>query len=191
MRHRRSFAAVVVVVLAAVSTLLASHRSAETPGAARAWSRVRSPNVVVCGDVSPDALRGVATRLEQFRAVLTRVLPRARVGSGAPTLVVAFSTHKVFEPFKPQVDGKPVTHLAGFFVSNPGARLIAMTMEAGEEPYPIIYHEFTHQVLASTLGPVPAWLGEGMAEFYSSFAVASGGQRAILGRTIGRHVAVP
>ena len=75
--------------------LAAASASAETK-----WNRVDSAHFVVIGDVGSRDLRDVALRFEQFREVLTRLLPDAKWTTSAPTEVVVFNSSRSFKPYK-------------------------------------------------------------------------------------------
>src|SRR5207244_1956985 len=72
------------------------------PAAAPAWTILQSPNFIVLGDAGERSLRDVALRLEQFRAVIGRLVPRAKLSASVPTIVVVFGSDKTYEPFRPR-----------------------------------------------------------------------------------------
>jgi len=165
---------VVIIALA-----LAAPASAE-------WRRVNSPNFIVVGDVSARDLRATATKLEGFREALRRVLPAVTSSSPVPTVVVVFPTDEAFAPFKPTYQGKPKA-IAGYAAPGSGISYIAM-LNAGEYSDHVIFHEYTHMMIANAVTRVPVWLNEGLAEFYSSFALLDGGKRAQIGRPLAEHL---
>ena len=65
--------------LAAAAVLRPSCLAARTGAALAgpAWTRLRSPNFTLEGNVPESDLRAVARRFEQFREVLNRLLPHA------------------------------------------------------------------------------------------------------------------
>ncbi|PYR06300.1 MAG: hypothetical protein DMG00_19085 [Acidobacteria bacterium] len=52
----------------------------------------------------------------------------------------------------------------------------------------IIFHEYAHLLVHTAVRDVPVWLNEGLAEYYSTFALKNGGRQADIGRPIARHV---
>src|SRR5262249_42645754 len=52
---------------------------------------------------------------------------------------------------------------------------------------PIVFHEYTHLLLRNAVRSVPIWLNEGLAEYYSTYAIAPGAKTAEIGRPIGSH----
>jgi Tfp pilus assembly protein PilF len=159
--------------------------AAGTAGAAP-WVRVRSPHFIVSGNVGEARARDVATRFEQFREVLLRIFPSARLAL-RPIPVVAFDSDKAFTPYKLR-EGNKVRPVAGYFSGTSDGACIALQLDRGEESYPIIFHEFTHLFLSERARRLPQWLGEGLAEYYSTVALEDRGLTANVGKPIPHHV---
>ena len=51
-----------------------------------------------------------------------------------------------------------------------------------------MFHEYTHLLVRNAARSIPVWLNEGLAEYYSTYALESGGTRAHIGRPIAHHV---
>ena len=159
---------------------------AVTPAAAE-WRRVDSPNFVVVGDVGARTLRDVAVQFEGFRETLTRVLSERATSTAVPTVVIVFPSDRAFTPFKPKYEGRPAA-ISGLFVSRPDVNYIAMVAGGGPEALRIVFHEYAHLVVANVARNVPAWVNEGLAEYYSTYEVADGGRQAVLGRALVHHI---
>jgi len=153
--------------------------------ASAAWRRVDSPNFIVVGDVSLRDLRATAEKFEAFREVLRRVMPSVTSSSPVPTVVVVFPTDEAFTPFKPMYQGKPKA-VAGY--AAPGTEISYIAMVNDRDSDRSIFHEYTHMVIANAVTRIPVWLNEGLAEFYSTFALVDGGKRAQIGRPIDTHL---
>ena len=147
------------------------------------WISVRSKNFSLIGNSSEKEVRQVAIRLEQFREVFTRLFPQVKFTTPVPTTVVVFKSDSSYRPFKP----RPNT--AGYFQPGPDVNYITLSTEvSGEQsPYNVIFHEYTHLLVNSTLGNAPLWFNEGLAEYYSSFSM-SDDSKIVLGRPISSHV---
>ncbi len=63
-----------------------------------------------------------------------------------------------------------------------------MALDARADPYPVVFHEFTHLFIEANLAAGPLWFAEGLAEYYSSFNVSDDGKHANVGRVVARHV---
>ena len=74
------------------------------------------------------------------------------------------------------------------FPIRPGRQLHrANNRPSNEEPYSMIFHEYTHLLVNNTFSNAPVWFNEGLAEYYSTFKI-SDDQKIVLGSPIGNHV---
>jgi predicted Zn-dependent protease len=186
MRTHHTRALATRAFVAALALLLA----AQTASAKDTWTSVRSQNFLLVGNASEKEIRQVATRLEQFRDVFKRLFAKLNFNTPVPTTVVVFKNDGAYKPFKPVVDGK-VSEVAGYFQSGEDVNYITLTPEhrGAENPYSTIYHEYTHLLVNNSSGPgaAPAWFNEGLAEYYSTFAVEDD-RKVHLGRLIEHHI---
>jgi tetratricopeptide (TPR) repeat protein len=153
------------------------------------WISVRSTNFFLVGNASEKEVREVATRLEQFRDVFSRLLPGMHFTSPVPTTVIVFKSDSSYKPFKPLINGKP-DKVAGFFQSGSDVNYITLTTEKlPENPYGVIFHEYVHLLVNNTLGKaaVPTWFNEGLAEYYSALNIEED-QKVYLGSLLPRHL---
>jgi tetratricopeptide (TPR) repeat protein len=172
-------------LVAALVMLLAAQAAA----AKDAWTGVRSQNFYLVGNASEKEIRQVATRLEQFRDVFKRLFPQVNFNSPVPTTVVVFKNDASYKPFKPVADGKTVA-VGGYFQPGEDVNYITLTAERGsDDTYSVIYHEYVHLLVNNSLGKtaVPAWFNEGLAEYYSTFAVEDD-RRVHLGKFVPYHL---
>jgi tetratricopeptide (TPR) repeat protein len=104
--------------------------------------------------------------------------------------VVVFRDDAALTPFKPRARGKPNDDVAGYFTSLPHANYIVLA-PSGYRPftYQLIFHEYTHYIIARNFKRLPFWLNEGLSEFYSTFAGSDRDARTIVGRPIDWHLA--
>jgi tetratricopeptide (TPR) repeat protein len=56
-----------------------------------------------------------------------------------------------------------------------------------EEPFSVIFHEYTHLLVNNTFQNAPVWFNEGLAEYYSTFKITED-RKITLGAPIGDHV---
>jgi len=147
------------------------------------WTSVQSKNFFLVGNGSEKDIKQVAVRLEQFREVFTHLFPRMRFTTPIPTTVVVFKSQSSFGPFKPG------PNLVGYFQAGQDVNYISMTTElqGDQDPYKVIFHEYTHLLVNNTLNSAPLWFNEGLAEYYSTFAITND-QKFVLGRPIANHV---
>ena len=170
------------------AALLCAFLAIAAPASA-AWHRVDTPNFIIVGDVSARELRVIAGKFEAFHETLRRVLPSATTRVPVPTVVIVFPNDEAFTPFKPLYRGKAKAFLGGYASAGLDVNYIAMLNEgnAGDR---VIFHEYTHMIVANAVARAPVWLNEGLAEFYSTFGLTDGGRRAQIGRPIPEHLSL-
>ena len=147
---------------------------------------MHSESLTAIGDTDPGDLRDVARRLEQFRLALGSVVADAKPPPTLPTLVYVFGSRSALQPFLPQRDGRPAA-LRGYFHRDADGYAIAMSVDDHDEEASIVFHEYAHLLLQRGR-TLPIWLNEGLAEYFSTFALTARGRTADIGRPIPRHV---
>ena len=171
--------------------LLAASIVAFTPAAASAeWLALRTKHHQVAGNVSARDLKDVALRIEQFREVIA-TLNQATIeaAQGVSAIVLAFPDERSYRPFMPMANGRRVP-VGGLFVAGPRGTYITLNLDAGDDAYRGIYHEYSHYLLRNVFGAAPLWFNEGLAEYYSTLEVSSDGRRAVIGKPVPQHVAL-
>ena len=151
------------------------------------WTRLRSPNFLLVGEATEGRIRRTAERLERFREMLARVLPDAAAVSSAPTVVVVFPDSHAFAPFVPPGRSRD---LVGFSVSWEDINYIALNAGRAELADSIVFHEYTHLLMGDTLGDIPLWVNEGLAELYATFQEDRDGRGALVGAGRGYHLSL-
>src|SRR5215213_1738393 len=147
------------------------------------WVSVRTKNFLMLGNAGEKDIRKVGLKLEQFREVFTRLFPNMKFNTPVPTTVIVFKSYSSYAPFMPRAN------TAGYFQAGPDVNYIALTTEVrGEQdPFSVIFHEYTHLLVENTFDNAPVWFNEGLAEYYSTFSI-SDDQKIVLGRPLGTHV---
>ena len=149
------------------------------------WTLIRSQTLTVIGDHA-GTVRDVATEIEQFREVVGRLVGTTRPPT-LPTVVYVFGTRKAMEPYLPLYNGRPLA-VAGFYSPDRDVNRIIMTAEQRETSTAVAYHEYTHLLLGNAVRGMPVWLGEGVAEYFSTFRMTLGGRSAEAGHPIAWHI---
>ena len=147
------------------------------------WVSVRTKNFFMLGNAGEKEIRKVGLKLEQFREVFTRLFPNMRFNTPVPTTVIVFKSDSSYAPFKPSAN------TAGYFQAGPDVNYITLTTElrGEQDPFSVIFHEYTHLLVNNTFDRAPVWFNEGLAEYYSTFNIADD-QKVTLGAPIGSHV---
>ena len=170
-----------ILALTVACLLLAASAA---PSAQARWRRVDTPNFVVIGDVSAGTLRDVGTRFEGFREALGRILSERLVVTVVPTMIVVFSSDEAYKPYKPKYGGRAV-EVGGTFMAGRDVHYITIGDAARLET---LFHEYTHLLLQNTGLTIPLWLGEGLAEYYSTLSLRRSGRQIEVGGLIGGHL---
>ena len=145
------------------------------------WLRVQTKNFTLVGNAGEKEMRQVATKLEQFRDVFTRLFTAAKFTSPVPTTVVVFKSKSSYKPFA-------LPNAAGYFQKGEDVNYITLSTETyADDPFSIIYHEYVHLMVDNTVGNVPAWFNEGLAEYYSTFSIEED-RKVHLGELIPYHL---
>lgn len=131
------------------------------------WIEGHSAHFHVISNAGDKKSSKVTVRMEEFRHLLTVMLPRLRYDPPVPTTVVLFANDKSFRPYKPLTpEGRP-KDIAGLF--QPGHEAMFLMMDTSDpRAEHIAYHEYVHLVMHLNFGVSPLWLEEGMATFYES-----------------------
>jgi tetratricopeptide (TPR) repeat protein len=162
--------------------------AADVSAADGRWTIVRGQTMTVIGDQPAQTLRDIASRLERFRIGVSGLIPNAARPLPVPTVVFAFGTRKAMQPFLPLAKNGRAAQLGGYFHRDADVNYIALSLEGFDESLPIVFHEYTHLLVRNAVRAVPVWLNEGLAEYYSTFAMSDDGATADAGRPIVPHV---
>jgi tetratricopeptide (TPR) repeat protein len=125
------------------------------------WFEVQSRNFRVVGNADRKRLRDIAVDLEEIRRQFFAVFPK-EADYRLQTTVVAFRNDKNLLLFyQPGGGGKP---RAGYVHTGLDRNYIAIN--AGQKRRRSVYHDYVHSLMEPY--NLPAWLSEGLAEYYGS-----------------------
>jgi tetratricopeptide (TPR) repeat protein len=137
----------------------------------REWKRLSAGDLTVVGNAGPAELRRAATNIEQFRNTIKHVYPGMKLSFSVPTVLVVFRNEADFARYRPRDERGRLQEVGGYF--RPAGDVAYLVVPAGDPrqavTYDALFHEYTHALLHLNLPVLPAWVDEGMAEFYSSF----------------------
>jgi tetratricopeptide (TPR) repeat protein len=147
------------------------------------WKRLDSEHFIGVGNASERDLRRALSELEGFRSALAMLFPRIRLTSDVPTQLVLFKNTSTFARFAPRNEkGKRLEDIAGYFLTLPSANFFVLSVRDDEMSLEVAYHEFAHYVLHRNVHGLPAWLNEGLSDFYSTFETNRKDGRFTIGR---------
>lgn len=152
------------------------------------WVEVHSPRFTIVTNSSEKQGRRIAVQFERMRAIFQEAYPQLEDAPDAPVVVLAIKRKDEFRALEPSAyASKKALPLHGMFVGGADKNYILMRLdsEAGN-PYPVVYHEYTHLFLREADEPMPLWLNEGLAEFYQSTEIYD--QEVLLGEPNQQHL---
>ena len=133
------------------------------------WVAVRSPHFVVISNANEDAARRTAIHFEQIGTVFREVLTRDAPPLTPLITVLALKNQGSLRSLLPQYWKGDHARPAGIFSHRLGQFYVAIDLSApGPNPYATIYHEYLHSLPTPFLPHLPAWLAEGLADFYGN-----------------------
>jgi tetratricopeptide (TPR) repeat protein len=134
------------------------------------WLQVRSDHFIVATNSNEKQARRVADQFERMRSVFQARFTKLQIDPAAPIVVLALKDEKDFRALEPVAYlAKGQLKLGGLFLRAPDKNYILMRLDAeGDHPYEVVYHEYTHLLLAKSAEWLPLWLNEGLAEFYQN-----------------------
>jgi hypothetical protein len=133
------------------------------------WVEVRSPHFSVVSDSNEEQARRVADQFERMRSVFHTLFPKIPIDTLGSITVLAVKEKKDFRELEPAAYlAKGQLKLGGLFLRRADKNYVLLRLNAaGEHPYAVVYHEYTH-LLMSRAEWIPLWLNEGLAEFYQN-----------------------
>lgn len=148
------------------------------------WSLVDSGSIRVITNGSPEVGARVLQELVATRALLKHA---ASVESELPLDVFVLKDGQSLSAFAPSQLKRGDIRTFGFSHTGAHAAFIAIRADRPEsEMLGTLRHEFVHALTASQLPDAPAWLDEGLAEFWGAVLVE--GDRVVVGRPVARHL---
>jgi tetratricopeptide (TPR) repeat protein len=136
------------------------------PSERRIWVRLETPRYTIFSSASIRTTRRIGEDLERLTASLLAAHPHFRL-STARTRVFLFGDTRDVEPyldaargFRIDSAGVTVRHAEGSTI------LIDCTQKGADSFTP--RHELVHDLLRNRARPLPMWIEEGMAEYYSN-----------------------
>ncbi|HYG12357.1 MAG TPA: tetratricopeptide repeat protein [Pyrinomonadaceae bacterium] len=185
-RLARPLVAVVVCLIAGLLPLCAGAQEEAAATARRGWTSVRSENFVVISNAGDAEARSAATRLEELRAIFSRLQAQDGFDVSMPITVILFRNGGDYEFFKPMYGGDLRRDVAGYFQFSPDVNYITLSLNVGggRNPLSVLFHEYVHALVRNNYAGAPVWFNEGLAQYYSEFELSADRRRVRLGREL-------
>jgi hypothetical protein len=136
------------------------------PSDKRRWTRIETPHFTILSSAMPRATKVIAHDLERLTALLMITSPYFRL-QPSRTRVFLFGDPRDVQPYfdaargvRLDAAGVTVRHAEGSTI------LIDVTARGGQSLTP--RHELVHDLLRGNERPLPLWIEEGLAEYYSN-----------------------
>jgi hypothetical protein len=136
----------------------------------RSWIEVRSPRFTIITNSNEKQGRRIALQFERMSAIFQEAYPQLEHDPESAVVMLAVKDKDQFRILEPgSYRSKNSLPLHGMFVGASDKSYILMRLDSqAGNPYPVVYHEYTHLFLHQTGERMPLWLNEGLAEFYQS-----------------------
>ena len=138
------------------------------PSPAREWIRIETPHFVLISSAGERRTRAIATDLERLTAMLTRISAQFATAS-TRTRVFVFTNRGDVQPYFDALRGFENVDATGLTLRqlDRSTMLIDANARGGASLTP--RHELVHDLLRHADRPLPLWIEEGLAEYYSNF----------------------
>lgn len=136
----------------------------------RNWIEVRTPNFTIVTNSNEKQGRSIALQFERMRAIFEEAYPQLQDDPELPVVVLAVKDKDRFRLLEPsEYHSRNSLPLHGMFVGASDKNYVLMRLDSqAGNPYPVVYHEYTHLFLRVADERMPLWLNEGLAEFYQN-----------------------
>lgn len=186
MRRLTLFAVIIACFLALWPS--ESHLSVSHAAEKEVWLKAQSKHFTLIGNASEKQIRKVVAELEKFREAVTRLSGIWQRRFSPPVTVFVFKDSETYEPFKPLYQGQP-TDVSGYLQSSSDSAHITLTTDyRRQDPETVLFHEYVHFLTGGGHRTLPAWLSEGLGEYFSTFAVTGNGKQIVIGQEMPAHV---
>lgn len=169
----------------AIAAFLIAAPARPLPPPQEPWIEVKTANFMLFGNAGEWATRQAGEDLERLRDALSKLLPGLTLNAPSPTWIFVFKSAPSMRSYQRLYEGKPL-NAGGYFLARPLGNFVAVDASPGANPTAIIYHEYFHYVARNNYGDLPAWLHEGLAEYYCTFQVTK--SEARVGLPIKEHL---
>jgi tetratricopeptide (TPR) repeat protein len=136
-------------------------------GSETLWNAARQGNIEVYSHKSAEDARGALVWLEQLRSIVQKYLG-LDVPDDRPVLVFAFQSRNEYEPYRLRATSD------AYYVGTDDRDYIVLPA-LGSRGLATAAHEYAHLVSHAAGARVPAWLGEGLADVFSTIRFSKSG----------------
>lgn len=148
------------------------------------WVEVRSPHFVAYSDAGEAEARKALAAFEGIRSVFGKLIPEVRVDPPKPMVIFVLEDEASMKRLLPKpFEGKDPKRPAGTFFQREDRNYAILRLDVShqtDQPYFVLFHEYTHSIVHQNFPALPTWLDEGLADFYGATEIRS--EHVYLGR---------
>ena len=131
------------------------------------WYQATSPHFTVLSDGGEKPAREVAGDLERFRSAFEKIIG-ARVEGYRPLCIFAADGERSMRRLVPWYwERRGGVRPVGVFLGGSAEDWVVLRADVPRSTQ-VIVHEYTHVLTRLSMGPLPTWLNEGLAQVYSA-----------------------
>src|SRR5216117_419938 len=132
------------------------------------WVQVSSDTYIVKSSAGMDRAKRVLKELEHFHQLMGTLVFRNTELPELPIEVLLIGDEETMKELEPEYKGRKLP-VAGYFQAGQDRDFIVLSGRVFPETLTsVVYHELTHYFLARALASHPAWLNEGLAEYFAT-----------------------
>jgi tetratricopeptide (TPR) repeat protein len=148
------------------------------------WVEVKSPHFVVYSDAGEAEARKALLGFEGIRSVFGAAFQGIRVDPPKPMVIILAEDEASMKRFLPEpFQGKDPSRPAGVFIMRSDRNYAILRLDVDHQdnqPYFVLFHEYTHSIIHQNFPALPTWLDEGLADYYGATEIRS--EQVYLGR---------
>ena len=177
--RRGAFAVALFCLLA----LDAAAAALDPPKPNEKWITFTVGELQFISNASPAKTLDIARDMLQMRAAIGQVTS-LNVRSKRPTKVFLFADARRFNAYRDALLQRKVKHVDGMYARGDTSNF--MLFLAGNNLDRVVHHELTHYLVQNSIGELPIWLNEGIADYYAPFRID--GKSMQIGRPMREHL---
>ena len=148
------------------------------------WIRVDTDHFTLFSSVGVRDTKRLSNQIGKLKQALDGSSVGMKTHSPLPTYIYVFRNRSAFREYTIGMNKKP-ENIAGFFAGSDDGNYVAINASAPARPEEVVFHEYVHYWLDNNVPAAPLWVGEGLAEYYSTFTTRE--RHAEIGRLVLPH----
>lgn len=140
------------------------------PPETREWVRLDTPHFILFSSAGERRARIIADDFEKLTALLLRTSPYFRLPP-TRTRVFVFSDRRIAQPYLNAARGGQAVDAVGITVRHAAGSTMLLDAGARGGDVTTPRHELVHDLLRHNERPLPLWVEEGVAEYYSNLGM--------------------